>query len=532
MSRNSYNTTMQADAERERSSAPSLPSLPYGRFSLHFPGNASPDVRILIWGGSVALVTLLLLTMHAQIQQSTALLLYLLVILVNAIISGLWVGIGTSILAFVAINYFFMEPYHAIGITSFEDTVRLVTFLSVAIVVSSLAGRARDHAALALRRATHLATLYRLSQAVSAEVELERILPTIATTTTQLLERATCSIELSNDTGTTATPIAGGERAGEATEQRVDIPISHANHAIGTLCVVQHETSLPLNTSDYELLQMIATQVALVVERARLVEAVRQASILSEADRLKSTLLSSVSHDLRTPLAVMKGAVSNLLDESVVWEQSARREFLTTIDDEINRLNRLVGDLLVMSRIEAGALEYTRRWHDLADLVEQSLARLTPILAHHHLVVDVSADLPPVRVNYTHIDHVLTNLLENAVHYTPQGTEITVRAWEHGAFIQIDVCDQGPGLPEALLPLVFDKFVRGQDAESHAEGSGLGLAICKGLVEAHGGTIWATNRPECGTCITFTLPQEAGATTHRAHGSELETAIERRRSPS
>ncbi len=485
---------------------------------LHIPAALPGSMRVLLWVGSMPLVTLLLLLLNPH-DHSTAALIYTLVVLLNAIVSGLWVGIGTSLLAFVVLNYFFMQPYHIIGITSAEDAIRLGTFLCVAVVVSGLAGRARDHATRAMHHAAHIDSLYRLSQAISVEVERERILPVITDTTLHLFDAQACQIALLDEAGVLLEQACSGtlppDNANESQGENIEVPIHHAGHPVGRLTVVRHATAPHLSAVERDMLQMIATQVALVLQRATLAETTRHASVLAEANHLKSTLLSSVSHDLRTPLAVMKGAVSNLLDDSVVWEPRVQRELLASIDEEITHLNRLVGDLLVMSRIETGALEQTRRWYDLSDMTEQVLTRLVPTLAHHCVMLDMPANLPPVRVTYTHIDCVLSNLLENAAYYTPPGTIITLRARDGGGTIQVEVLDEGPGFPDTLLPHVFEKFVRGGSARP-TEGSGLGLAICKGLIAAHGGTITAANRAEGGARVAFTLPREAGAEAHAA----------------
>jgi two-component system, OmpR family, sensor histidine kinase KdpD len=493
------------------------PPLAHEGVRLHVRSAWTPAARLLTWAGSVTLVTLISLLPTPYIQHTTAALLYTLVVLINAVVSGLWVGVGTSLLAFAALNYFFMTPYQAIGITSVEDAVRLGTFLCVAVVVSGLAGRARDHAAHAMRHAAHLDALYRLSQAISAEVERERILPSISDTTLRLFNAQACQIALLDDTGALVVHASSGTLpSDDSMGWCIECPIPPAGHSVGTLTVLQHEMAPPLSAAEHDVLQMIATQVALVLERAKLVETTHHARVLAEANHVKSTLLSSVSHDFRTPLAVMKGAVSNLLDESVPWEPRMQQELLRSIDREITRLDRLVGDLLVMSRIEAGALEQTRRWHDLPELAEQVMLRLGPVLAHHRVTVEIPDDLPPVYVTYTHIDRVLTNLLENAAYHTPPGTAITVRAREQGGMLEVVVFDTGPGFPDSVLPHLFEKFVRGGDSERHTEGSGLGLAICKGLVAAHGGTMSATNRAEGGACVTFTLPREVGAERHAA----------------
>jgi two-component system sensor histidine kinase KdpD len=247
-----------------------------------------------------------------------------------------------------------------------------------------------------------------------------------------------------------------------------------------------------------------------------LVEEASQSRAEAETERMKATLLSSVSHDLRTPLSVIKGAVTSLLDDTVAWQPEARRELLADIDDQSDRLNRLVGNLLDMSRIESGAPHPPRSPQDIGALIEDVAERMRRQVGAHPLEVDLPADLPPARANYTQIDQVLTNLIENAARYTPEGAPIAVRAFAEGDSLTVEVRDHGPGIPEGMLARIFEKFVRAVGPERHASGAGLGLAICKGIVEAHGGRIWAENLPG-GARFSFTLPLESAARAPHSH---------------
>lgn len=363
--------------------------------------------QVLLSLAAVAGLTALLLITHPALQQATASLLYVLVVVLVAAAFGLVPAIAGAIGASVAFNYYFIAPRHALGFTSVEDGLRLFTFVSVAVIAGSVAGHARSQA------------------------------------------------------------LAAAERL-------------------------------------------------LAAERARLADAAARAEALAESDRLKSTLLSSVSHDLRTPLAVIKGAATNLLDESVRWDAEARRELLGAIDEETDRLHRLVGDLLAMSRIEAGALPTARSWEDIGELAVAVVARLRPRCPQHQIVVDLPPALPPVRASYIQIDQVLTNLIENAAHHAPPGTTIEVRVAAPPATaappraLRVEVLDRGPGVPAGLRERIFEKFVRAEAPERSAHGSGLGLAICRGLVEAHAGRIWAEGRPEGGSRFIFTLPVQSG----------------------
>jgi two-component system sensor histidine kinase KdpD len=201
--------------------------------------------------------------------------------------------------------------------------------------------------------------------------------------------------------------------------------------------------------------------------------------------------------------------VTNLLDESVAWDAASRRELLHAVDEETDRLNRLVGNLLEMTRIEAGALHLTRSSQDIAEVIAAVVERLQPRLSNRPLMIELPPELPLVQISYTQIDQVLTNLIENAAKYTPDGTAITVRASAVAGEVRVEVCDQGPGIPEGMRTRIFEKFVRAIGPERHADGAGLGLAICKGIVEAHGGKIWAENLASGGARFVFTLPTRA-----------------------
>ena len=250
-------------------------------------------------------------------------------------------------------------------------------------------------------------------------------------------------------------------------------------------------------------------QATSVIERARLRQESLQIEVLRRTDELRAALLSSVSHDLRTPLSSIKAAASSLLQEDVQWDEEARRSFALAIEHEADRLNRLVGNLLDMSRIEGGALKPEKEWYPIDELIHDVLGHMQPLLQGRKVQTNLPDDLPPVELDYLQIDQVLTNLIENAVRYTPAESPIEISARVDGNFMLISVADRGPGIPEADLERVFDKFYRvmpTQPRTARPVGSGLGLAVSRGLVEAHGGRIWAENREGGGAIFRFTLP--------------------------
>lgn len=426
--------------------------------------------------------------------------------LLSALSFGLSASLAAALLASLVFTYFFIPPYGGFGITSVEDAVRLGAFLTVALLVSGVASRAQHQAQTVAHRAAERSALYQLSQTLEAEVESDRILTHIARATIQILDVPGCQIVLVDADGALRRQAVEGVAADAATQEEVSLRAEQ--RTLGFLRVTHRAPDTRLTAAERELLHTIAAQTTLVLERVRLSEVVGQAQALAESDRLKSTLLSLVSHDLRTPLAVIKGLVTSLLDQAISWSEQQRHDLLTTINEETDRLNRIVGELLEMSRIEAGAIPMERAWHDLDALIIAVGEELRPRLPNYQLQIDVPTDLPWVRMSYAQIEQVLRNLLENATHYSPSGTLIEIWARAVDDVVRVEVRDRGPGVPAELHEQIFEKFVRAAPAERHAEGAGLGLAICRGLVEAHGGRIWVEEREGGGSMFVFTLPIE------------------------
>lgn len=299
------------------------------------------------------------------------------------------------------------------------------------------------------------------------------------------------------------------------------IPLKLGQKVVGVLCLFMEdnprlfalERSLGAererSNSQSAFFWTFVDQATSVIERARLRLESLQIEVLRRTDELRAALLSSVSHDLRTPLASIKASASSLLQEDVQWSDEERRSFALAIEGEADRLNRLVANLLDMSRIEGGALKPEKEWYPIDELIHDVLGHMQPLLQGRNVQTYLPDDLPPVQLDYLQIDQVLTNLIENAVRYTPVESPIEISACVDSGQMVISVADRGPGIPPADLQRIFDKFYRVQRTEpnaSHIAGSGLGLAVCKGLVEAHGGRIWAENREGGGAIFRFTLP--------------------------
>jgi len=276
---------------------------------------------------------------------------------------------------------------------------------------------------------------------------------------------------------------------------------------IGVLEVRSGAGAGRFSDDDKQLLASYAGQAALALERARLAAEASRADALAQSDELKSSLLAAVSHDLRTPLAVIKASATSMLDPAVDWQPDARREFLEAIDEETDRLTLMVENLLDLSRIEAGVLRPDRGWYDLNDPINRVVRRVAARGAEsgHRIVVEIG-DEPEVRsFDEVEITQVLTNLVENALKHTPAGTTITISTDARDDEIVIRVHDDGPGIASHQLPHLFDAFYRG-DGTDRTPGSGIGLAIARGIVEAHGGRIWVESAPRHGTTFGFSLP--------------------------
>lgn len=250
-------------------------------------------------------------------------------------------------------------------------------------------------------------------------------------------------------------------------------------------------------------------QATSVVERARLRRESLLVELLRRTDSLRSALLSSVSHDLRTPLSSIKAAASSLLQEDVQWSEEERRSFAAAIVRETDRLNRLVGNLLDMSRIEGGALKPEKEWYPFNELVHDVLDHLQGLMQGRQVETFIPDDLPPVELDYLQMDQVLTNLIENAVRYTPPQSPVAIHVEARDKQLWVSIADRGPGIPTSDLERIFDKFYRVLGTKrkgTSAMGTGLGLAVCRGLIEAHRGRIWAENRAGGGAIFRFTLP--------------------------
>lgn len=430
---------------------------------------------------------------------------YLVSILVCAAISGRKPAVLCAALGFVAFKFFFVNPIYTFTVDDAEDVVRLGIFLATAILGGGMVVWLREQALAAQQRADEAAALYELSQVISAELDFAAIAPRIVSTSRTLLGSRACELLLVGGAAPARTISGAWPPGASAAEAR----LLSGDQPLGVLRIALEPPQKALSAERQRLLGTLASQAALALERSQLVHAAAHAEALAESDRLKSTLLSAVSHDFRTPLAAIVAAADELLAEDVAWSPAAIADFAGVIRGEAARLNQLVTNLLDLTRIEAGVLQPQRGWYDVAEIIYSVLQRLAPRLHERALELAIPDDLPLLPIDYVQIEQVLWNVLENGLKYSPHGSPVLVAVQPEPAALCIRVGDRGPGIAQAERARVFTKFYRlPQPGTDRIAGMGIGLAICKGFIEAHGGQIALLERAQGGTLVEIRLPRE------------------------
>jgi two-component system sensor histidine kinase KdpD len=445
----------------------------------------------------VAAVTAIFFTLRDVLDITLIALLYLIPLGMITAFWGLGPGLTSAALSFLTLNYFFIQPYYMLAVHQPADVIILVIFFVVAAVISQLVGRMQAGLAAATAREREATQLYELSTALAGLHDERAIVRVLAKQIHSLSQGEYIEVRVNDRYASHVPEIKGPSRPPELT-----LPIESARGALGEINLWKTEAVIP--SEEKRLLQTFASQGALALERAGLAEAESRAKVLEESDRLKSVLLSSVSHELRTPLSTIKAAASSLRGGEVGWDSPASIELVAAIDEEADHLNMLVGNLLDMSRIESGALKPKREWNILPEIVGGVLARMRRQTSEHRLEVNVPEDLPLVPVDYVQLEQVFTNLISNGLKYAPAQSVISIGAQVEHEMIHVRVSNQGPQVPAEDLERIFDKFYR-ITAADRITGTGLGLSICKGIIEAHGGRIWAENVSD-GLAFHFTLP--------------------------
>ncbi|MEA4910406.1 MAG: DUF4118 domain-containing protein, partial [Anaerolineaceae bacterium] len=481
----------------------------------------------------VVVFTLLGIPLHYFIEPTNLVMLYLAAVTIAAVYLGRGPSILASVLSVIAFDFFFITP--RLSLTVF-DTQYLLTFFGlflVGLVISNLAAVVQNQVELSQRREAQTATLFAISRELSAADGLDEMLQVLVRHIGQTLSREAVVL-LAEDgqlavraaaPGFTLTghdmdlaqwALAHGQEAGRGTATHPEalvrfVPLRTAQRVIGLLGLRPNEPGIYFSQEQRRLLESIASQGALAIERALLAEQANRAHLLSAAEKLQSALLNSISHDLRTPLASITGTLSSLREsegdppQAPPLDAHTRQELVENAWEEAGRLNRLVRNLLDMSRLESGAMKVRREPAEVQDWAGSALSQAAGRLQGHRVATHLPADLPLVPVDFVLMVQVLVNLLDNAVKYSPPGSLIELSAGPGPGWVEVCVADQGSGIPPADLERVFEKFYR-VPCQDSTVGTGLGLSICKGIVEAHGGQIWAENRPGGGARLCMRLP--------------------------
>ncbi len=475
----------------------------------------------------VAVTTAISVPIHRVISPANLVMLYLAAVVVAAIYLGRGPAILASALGVLAFDFFLIEPRLTLTVADTEYIFTFIGLFTVSLVISTLAARSREQAESARRREVQTVALYELSRDLATTSEVDDILQVVIRhvgetfgRTAAILLPAGTSLQpraLSpgfvldeNGLAVAAWSFKQGQPAGRGTDTLSAaavrcIPLKTARGVIGVLGVKPVDPGSHLLPEQRRLLEAFASQAALAIERAELAEQARQARISQATEELQQALLNSISHDLRTPLVAITGTLSSLEEDGACLEDLAQRSLITMAREEAERLNRLVGNLLDMTRIEAGALRATAEPCDIQEVISAALDRLGSRLDRRPVTVEAPSLLAPM--DFVLMAQVLTNLLDNALKYSQPGSPIDVQARVTDGMMEISVLDRGLGVPKEDLGRIFDKFYRVQ-RPGGTSGTGLGLAICKGIVEAHRGRIWAQNRPGGGTIVTVALPCE------------------------
>jgi two-component system sensor histidine kinase KdpD len=492
------------------------------------PSRVPALVHFWLAAATVGLATGVCLLLRQHFELADLVMVYVLAILLVASRFGRWPSLVSSVLSVMALDFFFVVPHYSFAVGNLQHLATFTVMLLLGLVIGNLTERIRSQARLARNRENRIRTLFRLSSeltrssgsAVMAEAAIRNL-------ATHFQSRV--SIFLPGPGGRLApspakdkAPVAPDELgvaqwvydhhepAGLGTDtlpgaQALYLPLKGTHDIIGVLGVQPEEARERMEPDQRHLLEAFANQTAMALERALLAERNREAQLQVDREQLRNALLSSVSHDLRTPLGGITGAASTLLEDSDSLAPEARRELLETIHEEGHRLQRLVTNLLDVTRLESGVVDLAKAWVPIEEVVGSALDSMSARLNGREVRLELPPKLPLVQADPVLLQQVVINLVENANKFSPAKDPIEIKAWATDRALTLLVADHGPGIPEGQEEHIFEKLVRFPQGEARP-GAGLGLAICKGVALAHGGKIMASNRPGGGAQIMLSLP--------------------------
>ncbi len=505
------------------------------------PASATVALAPLVWS-TIAVVSAV--AVGQALTQLTTFpnisMIFLMAVVFSAVTFGIWPAVYASVLSFLAYNLFFIEPLYTFTIARPHELLALFIFLAISVVTSTMAGRIREQAQLAVKRMRAARRLYEFSRRLSgvasyddipeaavAEIHTSLGRPAVVLLAVdgELELRAAWPPEEALDTASMTAARWAMERdepagADTATLPAVPwlfLPLKTGRAVFGVVGLGRDETEIVLDAEARALLDTFAEQTAAALDRASLGREMVVARSATETERVRNTLLASISHDFRTPLASILGSATSLIDYGDKLGDQDRKNMLTDIRDETEGLDHMVRNLLAMTRIDAGALDVRRDWVDVREIVERVVAAARRRGAGHAMEVRVPPDLPMVRADAKLVEQALGNVVGNAIAHTPPDTRVVIDGEATPAAVLLHITDDGPGIGPEMLPHAFEKFARGRSTESRVadggESTGLGLAIAKGIMQAHGGSIEALSpvAQGRGTRVTLRFPREEAA---------------------
>jgi two-component system sensor histidine kinase KdpD len=501
-----------------------------GKTSISVPRDWQPHRPLARYVWSLALVALSTVAgvlVRSDLEPTNLVMLYL----ASVVISAIFLGRGPSLLAafasVLAFDFFLVPPYLTLAVSDTQYIVTFIALLVVSLVISSLTAQGQEQAEAALRRESQTSSLYDLGRDLTSATDLSDVLQIIISHIGQafgrevaifLPENGILHLVASsrnyqpdeNELAVAAWAYDYDQPAGRGTDTLPAAsircqPLRTSKGRVGVLGVRPKEAGNFLTTEQRQTLSAFTNQAALAIERAILAEQAQHAELLQATEKLQTALLNSISHDLRTPLVSVTGALTSLDEQSDSLNEENRKSLILTAREEAERLNRLVGNLLSMTRIESGAIKMHLEPGDVQDLVGTALEQLGKRVANHTVRVNIPEEYPLVPMDFTLMVQVLVNVLENAVKYSPENSLIEISTDLADGKARLQIADRGVGIPSDDLTRVFDKFYRVQRPES-VTGTGLGLSISKGIIDIHHGVICANARDGGGTIITIELP--------------------------
>ncbi|HEX4563016.1 MAG TPA: DUF4118 domain-containing protein, partial [Solirubrobacteraceae bacterium] len=526
-----FDVVLIAPSARRSPPAREAPTAPSGRAPAAGPASAVRWDRYA-WAVAITVgVTLVAFVIYPRLELSNLVMIYLL----GVTVAGLRLGRGpsalTAVLNVAAFDFFFVPPRYSFAVSDVQYLLTFGAMVTIALVIATLTASVRQQTRVAGARERRTALLYAMSRELAATRGIANMAQVAVRHVAEVFQ-CRAVVLLPDPAGKLRYPTDGplessfrhadlavaqwvadhGRRAGLGSDtlpaaRGLYVPLGDEQRAVGVLAVLPDHVRRVLLPEQSHLLETFAGQIALALERARLAEVAEQSSVAAERETLRNTLLASISHDLRTPLAVMAGAGSTLAERGASLDEATRVALARSIETKAREMSELVSNVLDLVRLESGQVTLRRDWQTLDDLVGSALATCAERLATHSVELRLPAELPPVWVDATLIVQVFVNLFDNIAKYTPPGAHawVSAVAGAEREMVRVSVDDDGPGLPSGDPARLFEKFQRG-DGEGSVVGVGLGLAICQAIVHAHGGEIEARRREGGGARFTFTLP--------------------------